>query len=138
MTALLSQALMAFAIDFEGFGGLPLAIAGNVLRTLPDEFEIAIRPSRGRRTLPIPQDPLLAGLERHEYARIEPLLGGKSVRFQLTDKGRAVQAAYGDNIAFVETRWRRRYGTDVVECLRSALSPLAPTAPEAPHHVLLA
>jgi hypothetical protein len=123
--ALLSQALMAFAIDYEGCGGLALARSGNILRHIGDEgVEIALRPSRSRgSTRLVPAEPSLAALERHAYAAVvaDPRDKRKG-RLTLTEKGERVRDAYDDIVVAIERRWKRRYGAAVVRELRSTLS----------------
>lgn len=48
LTALLSEALVAFTIDYEGSGGLSLAYTADLVRHIEDEgIEIKLRPARG-------------------------------------------------------------------------------------------
>jgi hypothetical protein len=122
--ALLSQAMMGFAIDYEGCGGLAMARSGNVLRRLGDDgVEIALRQARsGGSTVMLPVDSTFAMLERHAYASlvVDPknqCLG----RLTLTEKGAAVRDAYDEIVVAIERRWKRRYGAGVVRDLRSAL-----------------
>ena len=125
--ALLSQSLMAFAIDYEGCGGLALARSGNVLRLIPDDgLEIGVRASRSKGRSPfLPVDSGFAGLERHAYAAVVVDAEDKRRgRLTLTEKGRAVRDAYDDIVVAIEDRWKRRYGSPAVGELRSALSSL--------------
>lgn len=123
--ALLSQALMAFAIDYEGCGGLAMARSGNILRHIGDEgVAIALRPSRAKGSSPLlPADGPLAALERHAYAAVvaDPSDNRKG-RLTLTDKGKLVRDAYDDIVVAIEQRWKRRYGAAVIRELRGALS----------------
>jgi hypothetical protein len=59
LSALLSEALMAFTIDYEGSGGLSLAATANVVRHMDDEgVDVALRARRGKeRGPPIPAHP---------------------------------------------------------------------------------
>jgi hypothetical protein len=123
--ALLSQALMAFAIDYEGCGGLGLARSGNALLQISDEgMQVKIRAARsqGMPTF-VPADATLAGLERHAFATLVPDPTDKRRGwFTLTEKGRLVRDAYDDIVVAIEQRWKRRYGTALIRSLRSALT----------------
>ncbi len=123
--ALLSQALMAFAIDYEGCGGLALARSGNILGYIGDEgVDVALRVSRSRgSTRSLPANSTLAALERHAYAVVAVDQSDKrNGRVTLTEKGRLVRDAYDDIVVAIEERWKRRYGTALVHGLRSALN----------------
>ena len=125
--ALLSQALMAFAIDYEGCGGLALARSGNVLRFIGDEgVDVALRESRSRgSSKQVPAVSMLAALERHAYAEVAVNQTDKRKgRLTLTEKGRLVRDAYDDIVVAIEERWKRRYGADIVDEVRSALTPV--------------
>jgi len=125
--ALLSQALTAFAIDYEGCGGLSLARSGNMLRYIADEgldIELRLSRSKGSSAL-LPADSTLAALERHAYADVVPDPNDKRKgRLTLTEKGKRVRDAYDDVVAAIEQRWKRRYGAGAVRDLRSALRTL--------------
>jgi hypothetical protein len=123
--ALLSQALMAFAIDYEGCGGLSLARSGNILRYIGDDgVEVALRAARSRgSTRSVPADSTLAALERHAYAEIAVDPSDKRTgRLTLTEKGSLVRDAYDDIVVAIEQRWKRRYGAAVVDEVRTALT----------------
>lgn len=123
--ALLSQALMAFAIDYEGCGGLALARSGNFLRHIGDQgVEIVLRVGRSEGSSKLlPADSTFAALERHAYAAVvaDPSDKRKG-RLTLTEKGERVRDAYDDIVVAIEQRWKRRYGAGVVRELRGALS----------------
>jgi hypothetical protein len=125
LSALLSQAVTAFSVDYEGCGGLSLARSGNVLRAIPDEgMEVKIRAARslGMATV-VPADGMLAGLERHDFAALTPDPDDKRKGwFTLTEKGRLVRDAYDSVVVAIEQRWKRRYGATLVRNLRSALT----------------
>ena len=122
--ALLSQALLAFAIDYEGCGGLSLARSGNLLKLIADDgVEIVLRQARVRgKVAMLPADGTLAGLERHAYAAVDPdPHDTRKGRFTLTEKGKLVRDAYDGIVAAIERRWMRRYGDAVVRELRDTL-----------------
>ena len=127
LSALLSQAVMAFAIDYEGCGGLAIARSGNVLRAMSDEgMEVEVRAARALgKPIVVPIGPGFAGLERHAFAELTPDPNDKRKGwFTLTEKGRLVRDAYDDVVVAIERRWKRRYGTTLVRNLRSALTSL--------------
>jgi len=123
--ALLSQALMAFAIDYEGCGGLSIARSGNRLRGFGDEgVEVAVRMARSRgSTIAVPA--IFAGLERHGYAElaVDPN-DKKKGRLTLSEKGVLIRDAYDEIVVDIERRWKSRYGAAVVRECRSALKGL--------------
>ena len=124
--ALLSRALLAFAVEYEREPGPSLAISATVLRVLtPDGVH--------SRDLPA-----LAGISKEAVAMAVGRLaenglategpdpaGGRLKVTRLTAAGTAAQAAYADRIAAIESGWRARLGQDRVAALRAALEPLA-------------
>jgi methyltransferase (TIGR00027 family) len=124
--ALLSRALLAFALEYERPPGPPLAVSANVLRVIgPD----------GVRTRDLPA---LAGISREAVAMAVGRLaesglategpdpGGGRFKFtRLTVAGTAARAAYAERTAAVEAGWRARLGPGRAEALRAALEPLA-------------
>jgi hypothetical protein len=122
LSALLSQALVAFAADFEELwiGGLHLA--ATVLRLLPDEG------------LPISELPMLSRLkgdgksvlERHGYIEIRRHADEPKARVAVpTARGRNTRDQYEPTVGRVEARWGPKYGAEVVAELRAALESLA-------------
>jgi hypothetical protein len=120
-SALLSQAFVAFAADFEELwiGGLHLA--ATVLRLLPDEG------------VPVSDVALLSRLkgdgksvlERHGYIEIRRDAENPKVRIAVpTARGRNTRDEYEPTVGRVEDRWAPKYGADVVAELRSALESL--------------
>jgi DNA-binding MarR family transcriptional regulator len=128
LSALLSRALLAFAIEFERESDLSLAIGANVVRVL-DEKGVRVRDL-----------PLLTGvskeaismamgilLKRHT-AVVEPdQSGARSKVARLTPKGREAQDAYRQLAGIIEERWQARFGKGVVRALRQSLERLAGT-----------
>jgi hypothetical protein len=121
LSALLSQAFIAFAADFEELwiGGLHLA--ATVLRLLPDEG------------VPVSDIPMLSRLrgdgksvlERHGYIDITRFPDDPKVRLAVpTTRGRNTRDEYEPTVGRVEARWGDKYGADVVAHLRSALESL--------------
>jgi hypothetical protein len=134
LSALLSQALMAFTADFEELWIGGLHHAATVLRLLPDEG------------LPIKQLPLLSGLpgngksvlERHLY--IEIVRDPNNSRVKLarpTRRGQNTRDEYEATVGRIEERWHPKYGDEVVNALRSSLETIvADLDTDLPHHVV--
>jgi hypothetical protein len=121
VSALLSQAFVGFAADFEELwlGGLHLA--ATVLRLLPDEG------------LPVTGLPMLSRLkgdgksvlERHGFIEIRRNADDPKMRVAVpTARGRYTRDEYDPTVGRVEERWRKKYGVDVVDSLRAALESL--------------
>jgi len=116
-TALLSQALVAFAIDYEaaGFGSMAAgaglasgfgAASSAPLRALPRRLGVN---GSGK-----------SGLERHGLVIVDP--GPSTDRAaRLTPLGERVRDSYTQLVTEVENAWRDRYGAASVLALRSAL-----------------
>jgi methyltransferase (TIGR00027 family) len=126
LSALLSRALLAFALEYEREAGLSLAVAANVLRVLGSE---------GTRLRELPA---LTGtstesvrwalgiLTRGDLAAEEPDPGasrGKVAR--LTPGGLDAQHLYHELTGTIERRWHDRFAPDVTGALRASLEPLA-------------
>ena len=134
LSALLSRALLAFAIEFERESDLSLAISANVLRVLDE---------RGVRVQDLP---LLAGvskeaiqmamglLEKKCIVIVEPDPNGSRAKLaRLTNNGKEAQAAYHRLLGIIEQRWRERFGEDNLRALRQPLERLVqPGAPVSP------
>ncbi|HUQ38985.1 MAG TPA: hypothetical protein VM030_02440, partial [Acidimicrobiales bacterium] len=135
VTALLSQALMAFTIDYEDLFPWPLESTLNVLCHIgPQPAPLAN----------VPGDHGITGvgkslLERHLIAvvtRAEDDPGQKLVA--LTDRGQLVMEHHPRRLEAVEAEWRDRFGA-ALTALRNALAPLAASAPSsAPDHPMAA
>lgn len=122
LPALLSRALLAFAMEFESESDLSLAICANVLRVL-DERGVLLRDL-----------PLLTGvskeairvalgvLEKKRIAVGEPDPEGSRAKIvRLTPNGQDAQDAYRQLLVSIEERWQQRYGKDTLRALRAAL-----------------
>ncbi len=112
LLALLSQALTAFTVEYEPHGRGPLLWAVNMAKAFDEPMPLAAVPSalgitgNGRSTM-----------ERHGFVTVSDGLA------RLTPAGEAIKRSYDQLTGEVESSWRGRYGTDVVESLRSALEP---------------
>jgi hypothetical protein len=130
LPALLSRALLSFAVEYEREAGLSLAVAANVLRVLG---------TRGTRRRDLPA---LTGtskeaarwalgiLTRGDLAAEDPdpaASRGKVAR--LTPRGLDAQRLYHELTGEIEGRWHDRFTPAVTAALRASLEPLAAGQP---------
>lgn len=138
ITALLSQALMAFTIDYEDNFPWPLASTLNVLVHIGARCRLSELPAghgitaKGKSLL-----------ERHLIVDVTPIAGSKPKDFDVKPsfRGNQVLQHHPSRLAAVEKEWDDRYG-NVAGDLRSALEPIAtgaaadyPDYLEAPLHL---
>jgi hypothetical protein len=119
LTALVSQALVAFAISYEEESPVALSLSGTVIRLIPPE---------GRTLQELGHSAGVSALVRHGFLRVSGNAGREIVR--MTAKGLAVSCAYDARIDTVETKWRKAFGDLSITLLRQALETVA----EAPSH----
>jgi hypothetical protein len=136
ITALLSQVLMAFTIDYEDRFPWPLESTLNVLCHIGE----APQPLAD-----VPGDHGITGagkslLERHLIAVVSrEAANPKTKLVALTDRGVLVLQHHPRRLEAVEAEWTERFGTDTVTALRAALVPLAASASAAvPDHAMAA
>jgi hypothetical protein len=134
VTALLSQALMAFTIDYESGFPWPLESTANVLR------HISVEP---RSLAEVPGDHGITGagkslLERHLIVAVSRDDSGPRAKLvALTDRGVAVLQHHPGRLEAVEGQWREHFGDDVIAGIREALEPLAAgAASDQPDHLM--
>ncbi len=135
LPVLLSQVLLAFAIDFENESDWSLAISANVLRVLDEE---------GVRVKDLP---MLSGVSKEAISAAMGILlnkhmvvletdrsGGRWKIARLTSNGRVAQDAYRRLLASLEDRWQKRFGTAAIRSLRESLEQLVgePSAQASP------
>jgi hypothetical protein len=114
LVALVSQALLAFAIDFESLVPVSLTLVANVLRLVPDDgIAASALPALACLT---PRAINLHSLERHGWVTMQD----KAVR--LTAHGHRVRDAYPSLIARIDATWRERHGDAAIDTLRAALA----------------
>jgi len=115
LSALLSQVLLAYTIDFEGESELSLPLSANFVRVL-DERGVPIRELLLVAGVPKEATSMaLTFLAKTGYVIVEV----KQVR--LTPKGRAAQESSRRLYHEVENRWEVRFGSDDVRRLRASL-----------------
>ena len=123
LTALLSQVLLAYTLDFERESELSLPLSANVVRVLGEKGELVRELPR---TAGISKEAIamaLTVLTKNGYATVEGTTAATK-RVRLTAKGRKVQAGQEELHARVEKAWTRRFGADEVRRLRSLLQGL--------------
>jgi hypothetical protein len=116
ITALLSQALMAFTIDYEDKFPWPLANTATVLR----HITTAPRPLAD-----LPEGHGIVGngkslLERHLIVSVTSNEKGKKL-VALTDRGELVLKHHPQRLEAVEKEWNDRYGDTLIAELRELL-----------------
>jgi hypothetical protein len=117
LSALVSQALVAFAMNYEEKSPVALSLSGRVIRLIPPE---------GRPLLGLGDSAGLSALVRHGFLRVSGNAGREIVH--LTRKGLAVSRAYDGRLQAVETEWRTEFGDVSITLLRRALEKVAEAA----------
>ncbi len=116
LSALTSQALVAFAIAYEERSPVALSVSASVIRRIPPEGA----PLQG-----LGHSVDVSAMLRHGFMRIRSDHGREVV--YLTSKGLAVGAAHEQRIRSVEVEWRQRFGAVSIGTLRSALEDVVKT-----------
>ena len=109
MTALLSQVLVAFAIDYESERRGPIQWAANALRGL-DGRRLDDPATPGHAPHNVPQ------LQRKGVVTIDP-----SGVVRLTARGRAIRDSYRGVCERVDARWRARFGSPLLDEIAAAV-----------------
>jgi hypothetical protein len=110
LSALVSQALVAFAMQYEELSPVALSLSTSVIRQIPEE---------GRPLHELGRSPGVSALIRHGFMHAS----GPSEReiASLTTRGLEVRRLYEKRIHAVETHWQRQFGKDRVAALVCAL-----------------
>jgi hypothetical protein len=120
LPALLSQLLLAFAIEFDGESRAPLALCANTLRVL------------GEAPLPVGEIPRLTGCspetsgigwQMKPYLAVEPV-GTRGKAARLTPRGLRAEQIYHELVRQIEDRWEAKFGTDQIRRVRECLTDL--------------
>ena len=115
LSALLSQAYVALAIEYEKTNGA-LAQGANVLALVPDDgLAVASLSDAGRS--------VLSGLERHGRVRVDDGV------IHLTEVGRRRRDRHQPALEEIAVSWRRAFGDAVVDGLGSALDAVVAALP---------
>ncbi|HUI41794.1 MAG TPA: MarR family winged helix-turn-helix transcriptional regulator [Terriglobia bacterium] len=135
LPALLAQALLAFAIEFERESDLSLAICANVVRVL-DEKGVRVRDLPFLTGVSKEAISMAMGfLQKRRLAAVEPdPTAARTKLARLTPEGREAQDAYRELLGAIEERWQARFGKDAIRDLREPLERLVgePTAELSP------
>ncbi|MGD1050572.1 MAG: hypothetical protein ABR947_05830 [Solirubrobacteraceae bacterium] len=125
LSALLSQALLAFAIEFERESPLSLELCANALRVI-DADGVRVRDLPALTGLSKEACAVALGfLERNALAIVEAdPRAARTKLTRLTERGARAQARCVRLLAEVEARWRERFGAETIERLRASLSGL--------------
>ena len=114
LSALVSQVLVAFAMDYEEESPVALSLCTGVIDRIPAE---------GRPLRELENSVGVSALIRHGFVHAT---GGNAQRIAyLTPKGLAVSRACQKWIRDVETAWRNRFGCERITTLRRVLEDVA-------------
>ena len=121
LSALLSQVLLAYTIDFEHESELSLPLSANAVRVL-DETGIDVRHlPRAAAGSSEATSMALTFLKRNGYVVVEPDSAYARAKVaRLTPKGRKARDAAPAQHAAAERIWKARFGRDNARRLRSA------------------
>jgi hypothetical protein len=117
LSALVSQALVAFAMNYEEESPVALSLSATVIRLIPPE---------GRALQGLGHSAGISALVRHGFLRVSGNAGREIVH--MTPKGLAVSRAYDGRIEAVETAWRKTFAEASITLLRRALEEVAEAA----------
>jgi DNA-binding MarR family transcriptional regulator len=125
LVALLSKALLSFALAYEHHSQVSLAIGANVLRVIDQKGtrvrDLPVLSGVSKESIAM----ALGFLESQGYAEQEPLAPPERGRqVVLTAKGAEEKEAYFDRLGRVEARWKEHFGETTIENLRKILSGL--------------
>jgi hypothetical protein len=107
LSALLSQALVAFSVDFERIAGWSLAATTSVINVLDEAGS------------PVRDVPPVGALRWHGL--VQEFKDGRTKMVRLTERGLWNKGTYMQNTRSVEADWRARYGASLVDGLRASL-----------------
>jgi DNA-binding MarR family transcriptional regulator len=120
LTALLSQVLLAYTLDFEQESELSLPLSANVVRVLDEKGELVRDLPRAAGVSKEAIAMALTFLARNEYVAVEGTTAATK-RVRLTRNGREAQADQDRLHREVEKSWVKRFGADEIHRLRVSL-----------------
>lgn len=125
LSALLSRALLAFAIEFENESDVSLAIGTNVLRIL-DEKGVSVRDLPTLSGVSKEAISTAMGILRKRGAAVEGAgpAGSRGKIVRLTRVGREDRDAHEKLVAAIEAKWDARFGAGLMQALRTSLERL--------------
>lgn len=126
LSALLSQTLVAFSIDYEREASVALAHSANVLRFLR---------ATPQRIKDLPAMPV-GSLRWHGFVVLDKdPTDGRTKRIRLASPGRRAREAYLPLVKNIERNWQKRYGEATLRTLRASLESLVGQLDSGlPHH----
>ena len=135
LPTLLSQLLLAFAIEFEPKSDAPLALCANTLRVLSEEPTAEAELPRLTGCSP---ETCGLGWQLKPFVVVGPdptVKRGKALR--LSGRGLLAQQQYRRLTAEIEQTWEKRFGRQKVDRLRSALLKLFDLEGNGPYPLLV-
>ena len=122
LAALLSQALLAFTLEYEDESDLSLVLCTNVVRVLSVDG-VPVRDLPGRPGVSKEAITAAVGfLQRSGYVAVEPDPAGGAKVVRLTGQGLAAQAKHARLAKAVERRWRKRLGPSFDRLTKALIS----------------
>jgi hypothetical protein len=118
LPTLLSQALLAFAIEFERESIAPLWLCANTIRVLGEK---PIREADIPRLTGCSPETSGIGWQLKPYIVVESDRKARGKTVRLSPRGLEAQKMYRRLTAEVEKRWEARYGKDALRGLRASL-----------------
>jgi hypothetical protein len=112
--ALLSQSLVAFALEYERLSAVALPVVSAIFQRVPPQG-IAVRD--------LGASVHLSAMQRHGFVRVAGADGDAAVF--LTSKGRTVSDAHASRVEAVDQAWRSRSGSETVSSLQQVLETIA-------------
>lgn len=117
--ALLARVLLAFTLEYEAGSAVPLPVAACVLRTM------------GKDPIPVKEVPVRAGVRKEatdpsikrliDRGLLATLGTGAKMTVHLTAEGAKAKAAHTRRLNMVESAWRERLGSGLVDEMEAAL-----------------
>lgn len=123
-SALLSQAIVAFAIDYERMSPVALSLSTAIIRRIPAE---------GRSVRELANPAGVSALERHGFLSVRGTRAS-GIAF-LTPRGIAVSESYDQRVESVEGEWCKQFGNEPVAWLRHSLEAVTSAHRERPSAV---
>jgi DNA-binding MarR family transcriptional regulator len=121
LSALLSQVLLGFTLEYESTAKLPLPICANTLRAIGEEgvraSDIPLLASVSREGVASS----LGFLERHGYIEVGHDPSGRRGKYtRSTPRGAKTRDGRQKLAAQIERAWSERFGADVIQSLRAS------------------
>jgi hypothetical protein len=134
LPALLSQLLLAFAIEFEPRSDAPLALCANTIRVLSENATAEADLPRLTGCSP---ETCGLGWQLKPFVSAPPDKARRGKALRLTARGLLAQQQYHALTAEIEQGWDKRFGREQVSRLRSALVKLFDIEANGPNPLLV-